>query len=177
MLPKPGDGPNTGPASVATMWLPPARRRRVLGSSGTDWKRPGNDVWEAVPEARGRWKCLWLGLERVGGVTKRRPERSHSPEGAWVGNNVHRGFMRLVKRAGVKRCTIHGLRRTFVGQLAMAGVSAAVTQKLAGRTIEPAVCVPSAYGTTPRQTAAAEPLEEVPGVRRASCGLMARPSS
>ncbi|NLW49819.1 MAG: tyrosine-type recombinase/integrase [Candidatus Brocadiaceae bacterium] len=51
-----------------------------------------------------------------------------------MGNNVHRGFMRLVKRAGVKRCTIHGLRRTFVGQLAMAGVSAAVTQKLAGRT-------------------------------------------
>ncbi len=37
-------------------------------------------------------------------------------------------------------------------------------QKLAGRITEPPVCVPSASGTCPSATAAAEPEDEPPGV-------------
>ncbi len=48
-------------------------------------------------------------------------------------------------------------------------------QKDAGRMIEPAVCVPKASGTMWSATAAAEPLEEPPGVRVASCGLRVLP--
>src|SRR5438045_4033507 len=44
-------------------------------------------------------------------------------------------------------------------------------QKLAGRTIEPITCVPSAAGTMPDATAAAEPLLDPPGVRSRSQGL------
>ena len=36
--------------------------------------------------------------------------------------------------------------------------------------IDPAVCVPKASGTMPAATAAAEPLDEPPGVRAASAG-------
>jgi hypothetical protein len=37
-------------------------------------------------------------------------------------------------------------------------------QKAAGRITEPIVCVPSASGQSPAATAAADPLEEPPGV-------------
>ena len=40
---------------------------------------------------------------------------------------------------------------------------------------EPEVWVPSASGTIPAPTAAAEPEEEPPGVRAASCGLVVGP--
>ena len=40
---------------------------------------------------------------------------------------------------------------------------------------EPAVWVPSAKETKPAATAAAEPLDEPPGVRRGSWGLMVGP--
>jgi hypothetical protein len=45
-------------------------------------------------------------------------------------------------------------------------------QNEAGRRVEPWVCVPSAAGTMPAPTAAAEPLEEPPGVRRGSSGFL-----
>src|SRR6185436_1987067 len=48
-------------------------------------------------------------------------------------------------------------------------------QKLAGRRIEPPTCVPSATGTIPAATAAAEPLDEPPGVRAGSSGLRVGP--
>ena len=37
--------------------------------------------------------------------------------------------------------------------------------------IEPLVCEPMASGTMPAATAAAEPLDEPPGVRSLLCGL------
>ena len=48
-------------------------------------------------------------------------------------------------------------------------------QNEAGRTIDAAVCVPRAAGTMPSATAAAEPLEDPPGVRFASRGLRVLP--
>ena len=42
---------------------------------------------------------------------------------------------------------------------------------------EPAVWVPSASGTMPSATAAAEPLDEPPGVCAVSCGLAVRPGA
>ncbi|MCP3885401.1 MAG: tyrosine-type recombinase/integrase, partial [Propionibacteriaceae bacterium] len=56
----------------------------------------------------------------------------HTATGTSMANNIERGFNAIVKRAGIKRCTMHDLRRTFVSQLAMAGVNQAVVQQLAG---------------------------------------------
>src|SRR5204863_9692302 len=51
------------------------------------------------------------------------------------------------------------------------GLKPTQPQKLAGRSIEPTTCVPSAAGTMPQATAAAEPLLDPPGVRSRSHGL------
>src|SRR5205814_8155905 len=51
------------------------------------------------------------------------------------------------------------------------GLNPIQPQKLAGRKIEPTTCVPSAAGTMPQATAAAEPLLDPPGVRSRSQGL------
>ena len=56
----------------------------------------------------------------------------HSQHGGAMANNVQRDFNRIVEKAGIERCTLHDLRRTFVTHLAMAGVNAAVVKKLAG---------------------------------------------
>jgi len=53
-------------------------------------------------------------------------------EGNPWGNNVKRDFGQIVKKAGIAHCSMHDLRRTFVSQLAMAGVNEAIVQKLAG---------------------------------------------
>jgi hypothetical protein len=42
---------------------------------------------------------------------------------------------------------------------------------------EPFVCVPSATGTMRAATAAADPLDEPPGVRAGSCGLRVFPGA
>ena len=55
------------------------------------------------------------------------------------------------------------------------GLKPTVPQYEAGLSMEPMVCVPSATGTIPQATAAAEPLEEPPGVRFASNGLLVGP--
>ena len=50
-------------------------------------------------------------------------------------------------------------------------------QKAAGRTTDPAVWVPSASGTPPAATVAAEPEEEPPGVRAGAWGLRVGPEA
>ena len=44
------------------------------------------------------------------------------------------------------------------------GLQPYTPQKLAGLTIEPAVCVPIETGTIPSETATEDPLDDVPGV-------------
>src|SRR5260221_12607331 len=51
------------------------------------------------------------------------------------------------------------------------GLNPTTPQKLAGRRIDPTTWVPSAAGTMPQATAAAEPLLDPPGVRSLSHGL------
>ena len=57
------------------------------------------------------------------------------------------------------------------------GLKPTTPQKEAGRSTDPPVCVPRASGTIPSATAAAEPLEEPPGVWLARCGLVVGPGS
>jgi integrase len=52
--------------------------------------------------------------------------------GEQVGDSFMHRFRTLVRRAGIKHCCLHDLRRTFVSHLAMAGISEVVAQKLVG---------------------------------------------
>src|SRR5215471_315289 len=56
------------------------------------------------------------------------------------------------------------------------GLNPNIPQYVAGRTIEPTVCVPKARGAMPAATAAADPLDEPPGVCAAWCGLRVGPA-
>ncbi len=55
------------------------------------------------------------------------------------------------------------------------GFQPMVPQKEAGRITDPAVWLPRASGTIPSATAAAEPLDEPPGVREGSRGFRVFP--
>src|SRR5262245_61113043 len=55
------------------------------------------------------------------------------------------------------------------------GLKPTAPQYDAGRSVEACVCVPSPAGTMPAPTAAAEPLDEPPGVRAESNGLVVGP--
>src|SRR3981081_4616986 len=58
-----------------------------------------------------------------------------------------------------------------VGSLRKGGLNPAMPQKAAGRTTEPPVWLPSAIGTMPAATAAAEPEDDPPGVWAGLHGL------
>ena len=62
-----------------------------------------------------------------------------------------------------------------VGSSPTVGLSPTTPLKLAGQMIEPSVSVPTASGTTPTETAAAEPDEDPPALRCGSQGLRVRP--
>src|SRR5688500_12834954 len=55
------------------------------------------------------------------------------------------------------------------------GLKPTTPQNDAGRITEPFVCEPIAAGTTPAATAAADPIDEPPGVRDGSHGLSVGP--
>lgn len=62
-----------------------------------------------------------------------------------------------------------------VGHAPTGATYPATPQNEAGLVSDPAVCDPRARGTTPAATAAAEPLEEPPGVWAGRCGLRVGP--
>src|SRR5215475_15693442 len=55
------------------------------------------------------------------------------------------------------------------------GLKPYTPQYEAGRIVEPVVWLPSASGTMPAATAAADPLDEPPGVCAGSCGFRVLP--
>ena len=55
------------------------------------------------------------------------------------------------------------------------GLNPMTPQNAAGRITEPPVCVPTASGTMPAATAAAEPCDEPPGVRPGAAGFAVGP--
>ena len=55
------------------------------------------------------------------------------------------------------------------------GLKPTTPQNAAGRMTDPLVCDPIAPGTMAAATAAAEPLDEPPGVRSRSCGFLVLP--
>src|SRR6266511_3352944 len=55
------------------------------------------------------------------------------------------------------------------------GLSPYTPQYAAGRIVEPPVWLPSASGTMPAATAAADPLDDPPGVWAGLCGLRVLP--
>ncbi len=54
------------------------------------------------------------------------------PFRAWNYYNTPKRFRDIVKAAGITKCTIHDLRRTFCTDLCRLGVNQLVVQKLAG---------------------------------------------
>src|SRR3546814_9367480 len=63
----------------------------------------------------------------------------------------------------------------LVGKTPHVGLNPYAPQNDAGRNTELCVWVPSATGIMPAPTAAAEPLEDPPGVRAGLCGLQVGP--
>src|SRR2546428_3633270 len=55
------------------------------------------------------------------------------------------------------------------------GLKPQTRQNDAGRIVDPVVWLPSASGTMPAPTAAADPLDDPPGVCAGSCGLRVLP--
>ncbi len=71
----------------------------------------------------------------------------------------------------------HSVRKPARSVLPCGGTSPAIPQYDAGRIVDPPVWLPSATGTCPAATAAADPLEEPPGVRPRSRGLAVGPGA
>src|SRR5437867_3850516 len=55
------------------------------------------------------------------------------------------------------------------------GLNPTTPQNAAGRITDPLVCVPTAPGTMPQATPAADPIDDPPGVRRTSHGFFVCP--
>src|SRR5712691_1722476 len=74
-----------------------------------------------------------------------------------------------------RAAAIHGACTPRRSNVPKVGFHPTVPQNEAGRITDPAVCEPSAAGTIRSATAAAEPLDDPPGVRAGSRGLRVFP--
>lgn len=95
---------------------------RVLNRPGQFTKSKRNRALALLPSV-----CELLGKLGING-----PFVFHTRNGRPWHNNVKQQFRRLVERSGIKYCSIHDLRRTFVSHLAMAGINEALVKELAG---------------------------------------------
>ncbi len=106
--------------------------------------------------------------------------RSETSSGSAVSSPAstrHRSSVSAIPRAKVPSVSREG-EKGLTPAMSMApwlGLKPTTPQKDAGRSTEPAVWLPSAAGTMKSPTAAAEPLEEPPGVWAALCGLRVLP--
>jgi len=100
-------------------------------STGTAWVRNRHERPTKSRKSRERFL-----IPEVCGLLRRLSREGDfvfaTRDGRPLANNVWRDFQEIVKKAGIKRCSIQDLRRTFASQLAMAGVNQAVVQKLVG---------------------------------------------
>ena len=107
------------------------RHEDVDLKTGTLWVR--NTPGHLTKSRRNRVLAL---APEICEMLRRLPQKGEllfsSPDGRPLRNNIQRDFKVIVKRAGIPKCSMHDLRRTFVSQLAMAGVNEAIVQKLAG---------------------------------------------
>ena len=91
----------------------------------------------------------------------------------------HRAPMRCLRSSARMGLCDRGCATAAVRRPAKRGHGSASSrntpQNAPGRMIEPLVCEPSASGTIPAATAAADPDDEPPGVRSGSCGLRVLP--
>lgn len=94
----------------------------VRNTGGHETKSRKNRVLALPPEVCRLLRQLPRTGETVFGINGRKVR----------GDTVSRQFKQVVEKAGIEHCTLHDLRRTFVSHLAMAGVNAAVVQRLAG---------------------------------------------
>src|SRR5262245_4934878 len=63
------------------------------------------------------------------------------------------------------------------GTRPLVGLRPVTEHQAAGMRTDPAPSLPVASGTSPTETATAEPAEEPPGLQRGSCGLRVGPRS
>src|SRR5690606_5044195 len=75
------------------------------------------------------------------------------------------------RKPTVSKAALNGVTPSD-GMLPVLGLNAGTPQYAAGRQTDPTVCVPSANGTWPAATAAAEPLLDPPGVCLGFAGLV-----
>src|SRR5712691_22345 len=84
-------------------------------------------------------------------------------------SSTERAIAPTVSRLSVLTCMPAGGKRPRLG------LNPTTPQYAAGRMTEPPVCVPIASGTMKSATAAAEPLDDPPGVWPGLCGLAVGP--
>src|SRR5690554_6498159 len=90
-----------------------------------------------------------------------------SPIAAWAIASTVRAIRPIVSREGLSSF------KPAAGKKPKVGLKPATPQYTAGLTMDPVVCVPKANGTIPPATAAAEPLDDPPGVWLSLKGLRA----
>lgn len=126
-------------AFVAVAVITGMRRGELLALRWEDVDFGDSTVWvRNTPEhttKSGRERALALSPE-VAELLQAMPRQGSlvfgRRDGPARGDIISREFAGLVAESGIRHCTLHDLRRTFVTYLATAGVNAALVQQLAG---------------------------------------------